>query len=87
MRNVCVITGVYIFFHHSDMTPLHLASTGGHIDIARLLADRGADIESRDGLWVYWPLTDSYTKVNKKFDVFCEYTYNIEFNTLMNKIN
>ena len=29
-------------------TPLHLAATSGHVDIARLLVDKGADISSKD---------------------------------------
>ena len=66
MYNVCVITGVCILLHHSNKTPLHLASKGGHKDSAQMLVDRGADIESRDKLWVYWPVTDSYIKIVNK---------------------
>jgi ankyrin repeat protein len=35
---------------HKDETPLHVASRGGHADIAKLLLEHGADVEVQDDL-------------------------------------
>ena len=32
------------------LTALHYAAAGGHTDVARLLLDRGADVNSRDNV-------------------------------------
>ena len=57
---VCVITGVCVLLHRG-WTPLHRASEEGHTDTARVLVERGADLESRDEEWVYWSVTDLFT--------------------------
>ena len=56
---VCVITAVCVSLHRGR-TPLHVASEEGHTDIARVLVERGADLESRDEEWVYWSVTDLF---------------------------
>lgn len=36
------------------ITPLHLAATRGHVDVARALLEKGADTEAKD--WVRRPI-------------------------------
>ncbi len=40
---------------HSHSTPLHRAAVGGHLDMVRLLVERGARLDWRDTLWQTTP--------------------------------
>ena len=46
-------------------TPLHLAATGGHIEIVRLLLEKGADINARDikGTPLHWAASRGHLEV------------------------
>ncbi|MGE3618374.1 MAG: ankyrin repeat domain-containing protein, partial [Gemmatimonadales bacterium] len=41
---------------HAHGTPLHQAALGGHLEVVRLLVDRGARLDLRDSLWDGTPL-------------------------------
>ena len=47
-QNVLGIHGLTILKFPHQWTPLHLAATSGHVDIARLLVDKGANINGKD---------------------------------------
>ena len=47
-RNVLGIHGLTILKFPYQWTPLHLAATSGHVDIARLHVDKGANINGID---------------------------------------
>ena len=40
----------------NDLTPLHKAAYGGHKEIAKLLIDKGADVNAREKLFGLTPL-------------------------------
>lgn len=42
--------------NHSHSTPLHQAVSSGHLDIVRLLVERGARLDIRDTIWRATPL-------------------------------
>ena len=42
--------------HHAHATPLHQAVAGGHLDVVRLLAERGARLDRRDTVFEGTPL-------------------------------
>jgi ankyrin repeat protein len=42
--------------HHSHSTPLHQAVWGGHLDLVRLLVERGARLDIRDTVYEATPL-------------------------------
>ena len=39
---------MYWIRHQGGWTALHYAARGGHIEVARLLLDRGADVNSKN---------------------------------------
>jgi ankyrin repeat protein len=36
---------------HSHSTPLHQAALAGHMDVVKVLVERGAELDARDILW------------------------------------
>jgi ankyrin repeat protein len=42
--------------NHSHSTPLHQATLAGHIDVVKLLLDRGARMDVKDKVWQSTPL-------------------------------
>jgi len=40
---------------HSHSTPLHRAAVAGHLDVVRLLVERGAMLDWKDTLWQATP--------------------------------
>jgi ankyrin repeat protein len=42
--------------HHSHSTPLHQAVLGGHLDVVKLLIERGAPLDAKDKLYQATPL-------------------------------
>ena len=42
---------IFVLFHH-QMSPLHWAADGGHVNIVMCLIDKGAQVNCKDGFGV-----------------------------------
>ena len=43
---------MFVYLPHCQRTPLHAAAEGGHVDVVKYLVDKGADVDTKDGIGV-----------------------------------
>ncbi len=65
-RNICNFSVMlyFVFTIQYTQTALQFASANGHLDIVKLLIDRGSDANSRDGVSLLLSVCTMYVRIH-----------------------